>query len=249
MDAARYSAITTFAASDAETSGIAKKLLIRLGPETHQAAVLQLLENRKPWLTLLRVGLVAILLGLVPGRFDISACAASQLTIVQATERCRESAGRPFVQSCVRAKVQASGGPPPKYIEGCRAAARPAVQACVTKMMAVTGGDAKGDTAVSAVQPTADLKSVSTENVAFVAPPRSAADVTEILDKQKPDPDRIAKLVAQADPEPPPASSRSISPISTTSAPRRAPHSAVCPTRSPTRGSQSRARKAPTMRM
>ena len=173
----------------------------------HQAAVLQLQENRKLRLTLLRVGYVAILLSLIPNLCDISARAASQLTVVQATERCRESAGRPFVQSCVRAKVQASGGPPPKYIEGCRAAARPAVQVCVTKMMAATGADAKGDTAISAVQPTADLKSVSTENVAFVAPPRSAADVTEILDKQKPDPDRIAKLDAQAD-SPPPAGSK-----------------------------------------
>lgn len=168
-----------------------------------KAALLQPRDDRKPWARPLRVGLAAILLGLMAGRFDVSVHAATQLTVDQATERCRESAGRPFVQSCVRAKVQASGGPPPKYIEGCRAAARPAVQACVTKMMAATGADAKGDTAVSAVQPTADLKSVSTENVAFVAPPRSAADVTEILDKQKPDPERISKLVAQADSEPP----------------------------------------------
>jgi CHAT domain-containing protein len=166
-----------------------------------QAAVLRFPDHLDPW-PMLRIGLAAILLGLVAGRSNISAHAASRLTVDQATERCRESAGRAFVVSCVRAKVQASGGPPPKYIDGCRTAARPAVQACVTKMMAAAGTDAKGDTAISAVEPTADLKSVNIENVAFVAPPRSAADVTEILDRQKPDADRIAKLVAQADSQP-----------------------------------------------
>src|SRR5204863_8746604 len=46
-------------------------------------------------------------------------------------------------------------------------------------------------------------KSVPTENVAFVAPPRSAADITEILDKQKPNPAQVAKLTAEAEAVPP----------------------------------------------
>ena len=38
---------------------------------------------------------------------------------------------------------------------------------------------------------------------AMVAPPRSAADITEILEKEKPDEARVAKLTAEADAAPP----------------------------------------------
>jgi CHAT domain-containing protein/tetratricopeptide (TPR) repeat protein len=138
---------------------------------------------------------------------EVSAApAASTLTVDQASERCRASVGKPMVQACVRSKMQANGGPPQKYIEGCKTTATPAVQACVTKMMASTGNSAQSETAVSATAtPTkADLNAVKTEKVGFVAPPRSAADVTEILDKQKPDPAQVAKLTAQADAAPAP---------------------------------------------
>lgn len=167
--------------------------------------MLGLPNNRNLFTVLPRAGLVAVALGALCGPLEITrpARAAPQLTADQAVQRCRESVGKASVQSCVRARVQASGGPPPKYFDGCRAAAAPAVQACVSKMMASTGAGASGDTAVSATAPATDLKSVSTETIAFVAPPRSAADVTAILDKQKPDPEKVAKLVADAEAEPP----------------------------------------------
>jgi tetratricopeptide (TPR) repeat protein len=38
---------------------------------------------------------------------------------------------------------------------------------------------------------------------AFVPPPRSITDITAILDQQKPDPDRLAKIEASADVTPP----------------------------------------------
>ena len=174
-----------------------------------QAAVAQIRHDRNMRrLALLRARLVASLalpLILLCAGAPV-ARAASPLTVDQATERCRASVGKPIVQGCVRGKVQASGGPPQKYIQGCMPTARPAVQACVAKMMASSGNGAQGNTAVSATAaPTRDdLKSVTTENVGFVAPPRSAADVTEILDKQKPDPAQVAKLTAQADAVPAP---------------------------------------------
>src|SRR5215469_8023910 len=129
--------------------------------------------------------------------------AAPPLTVDQATAHCRETVGQPTVHACVQARKQAGGGPADQYREACRASARPAVQACVAKMMAGTAGGGQGDTAVSAVDIPKDLKSVATEKVGLVAPPRSASDVTEILDRQKPDPAQIEKVAAQAEAEPP----------------------------------------------
>src|SRR5215469_6741798 len=42
----------------------------------------------------------------------------------------------------------------------------------------------------------------------FVAPPRTIADITAILDQQKPDPELVSKLRAAADAEPTPGASR-----------------------------------------
>ena len=145
-----------------------------------------------------------ILLGLIWALSAIGT--AHALTVDEATDRCRDNVGAPAVQACVRSKAQANGGPWQKYLEGCRASARPAVQTCVTKMMASAGGSqAKGETAVSttAAPTQAELKTVKTDNVGFVAPPRSTADVTDILDKQKPDATQVAKLTAEAEAPPP----------------------------------------------
>jgi CHAT domain-containing protein len=73
-------------------------------------------------------------------------------------------------------------------------------------MMASTGGSQpKGETAVStAAAPTqTELKTIKTDNVGFVAPPRTSTDITELLDKQKPDATKVAKLTAQAEAPPP----------------------------------------------
>ena len=129
--------------------------------------------------------------------------AAPPLTVDQATAHCRETVGKPTVHACVQARKKAGGGPVEQLREACRASARPAVQACVAKMMPSTAGGRAADTAMSAVDVPKDLKSVATEKVGLVAPPRSANDVTEILDRQKPDPAQIEKLAAQAEAAPP----------------------------------------------
>lgn len=129
---------------------------------------------------------------------------AHALTVDEAIDKCRAGAGTSAVQACVRAKTQASGGPWQKHVEACRSSVRErgVVQACVTKIMASTGGaQPKGDTAVSttAAPTQAELKTIKTDKVGFVAPPRSVSDVTALLDKQKPDGTQVAKLTVQAE--------------------------------------------------
>jgi CHAT domain-containing protein/tetratricopeptide (TPR) repeat protein len=132
---------------------------------------------------------------------------AFALTSDEALEKCRQSVGRPIVQACVRAKVQSSGGPGQRYVEGCRPNARPAVQACVTKMLTAAigkGGNQLFERRAVISDPSkSDIEAVRTDTVAFVAPPRSVADITAILDQQKPDATQVAKLTAQAEAVPP----------------------------------------------
>jgi hypothetical protein len=142
-----------------------------------------------------------LLLGMLP----TTTAAAPPLNVDQAMQRCRESVGKPAFRACMQTRWQAGGGPPQQYRDACIASARPVVQACVTKLMAATSGsDKQADTAVSAVETPKDLKSVTTENVGFVAPPRSAKDVAEVLDRQKPDQSQIETLTVQADAAPAP---------------------------------------------
>lgn len=122
-------------------------------------------------------------------------------------EKCRETVGRPIVHACVRAKVERNGGPGQQYIEGCRPQAKPAVQACVAK--ALSAAIAKGAKAppergdVIADPSKGEIEAARTAAVAFVAPPRTVADITAILDQQKPNPTEIAKLTVQAEAVPP----------------------------------------------
>src|ERR1041385_6502979 len=57
---------------------------------------------------------VAIVGGLV---VLLHAMPARALDVEDATDKCREPGGRRAVQACVRAKVQAKGGPPKQYVE------------------------------------------------------------------------------------------------------------------------------------
>jgi CHAT domain-containing protein len=91
--------------------------------------------------------------------------------------QCRESAGRPFVVACVhREELKESAGK-----------AAPAAPAPT----APTAAAPNPADAALVVQPV------------FVAPPRTIADVTAILDKEKPDEAVIAKRKAAADVAPP----------------------------------------------
>ena len=118
----------------------------------------------------------------------------------QIIERCRESA-RPQVHACMMGKR--GSGDRESNLAACReSVGKPIVHACVLreeqKQAAKTPPPAapKDQTAVppsgaAAVQPV------------FVAPPRTIADITAILDNEKPDEAKIAARKAQADATPP----------------------------------------------
>ncbi len=116
------------------------------------------------------------------------------LTQDEARESCRMSAGRPFVQTCMK-----SGG---GDREACREKASPLVRACVLAAMNKANGRAnvaielnKGGKPKDAVAPGNALPA------GFVAPPRTIADIASVLDSEKPDDATLAKLKQKADAE------------------------------------------------
>ena len=139
----------------------------------------------------LRVGVAMLFIG--PGRGPLRHCGIP--THGRSGDRTVPRRRRQGLRGdAASARVRRTAAPP-KYFEEVPCCGATCIQACVTKLMATAGtSDAKGDTAVSAADTKTDLKAVSTENVGFVAPPRTTSDITEILDKQKPDPERIGKL-------------------------------------------------------
>jgi hypothetical protein len=119
-------------------------------------------------------------------------------TFEQAREKCRESVGRPIVQSCMHAKGYGPGSGKGRDatakdadLTQCREKARPQVSACVQKAMA----NARPNVPVAMPQekkvegPVLDGPPAS-----FVAPPRTIGDITALLDGEKPDAARIEKL-------------------------------------------------------
>ncbi len=108
-------------------------------------------------------------------------------------ESCRQSVGRPIVQACMGGRRGDSGA-----LEECRKKATPQVRACV---MSAEQKIAAGK-AAPASAPKADTGAPVDASLApavFVAPPRTIADITAILDQEKPDSAKIAKAKAAAD--------------------------------------------------
>ena len=149
---------------------------------------------------------------LVAGISLLGACTgagqASALTLEQARENCRESVGKPIVQSCMRS--QGGRGD----LEACRATATPRVQACIKAALNAANARSNVPVAIpsevkSPVQ--SDQNAAASQSnvpVAFVAPPRSIADIAAILDSEKPDPKKIEASKAAADAKPPNGASR-----------------------------------------
>jgi CHAT domain-containing protein len=137
------------------------------------------------------LGLMATLWGTGPGL---------TLTKEAAIEECRNSVGRPIVQACMRG----GGG----AIEACRAQASPKVKACV--LAALNAANGRANVAVSAPKdaPEPAVDSANAAPAAFVAPPRTIADITAVLDSEKPDPAKIEVIRAAADAAPPAGASR-----------------------------------------
>lgn len=115
----------------------------------------------------------------------------------QILERCRQSVGRPIVQACM-----ARGG---SDLEACRKTATPTVRACVAKEEQRIAGQKAAPAAPpnqasqDQIQPTV----AAVETLALMAPPRTIADITAILDQEKPDVGRIARAKSIADASPP----------------------------------------------
>jgi CHAT domain-containing protein len=118
---------------------------------------------------------------------------ARALGLEQALENCRNSVGRPFVQQCMQGTKGAR--------EECRAKAFPVVHACVLKALNAANGRANVPVAAPTEQgPSAYIeKQAEALPTQFVAPPRTIADITAILDGEKPDPAKIVALKAEAE--------------------------------------------------
>jgi CHAT domain-containing protein len=124
------------------------------------------------------------------------------LTKEQAIENCRNTVGRPIVQACMGGRRDSGN------IEQCRAQASPKVKACVIDALNKANGRAN----VAVPVPKESLDPVANPDnalpAAFVAPPRTIADITAILDSEKPDQQKIDKMRAAADVQPPAGLSR-----------------------------------------
>jgi CHAT domain-containing protein len=130
-----------------------------------------------------------------------SAEQAGALTKEQAVENCRNSVGRPIVQACMRG----GGG----SLETCRERAKSKVRACVVSALNAAHGRRNVPVALPKEGPSEDIaKQAGEVPASFVAPPRTIADITAILDSEKPDPALIAKLKAEADAADPRTGSR-----------------------------------------
>ncbi|WP_363331163.1 CHAT domain-containing tetratricopeptide repeat protein [Bradyrhizobium sp.] len=132
--------------------------------------------------------------------------AASQsayaLSQEQAVANCRETVGKPNVQACMQG--MGKGGDREANLATCRAAITPRVKACVLAALNAANGRANAPIAIyKDGKPKEDVVAPGNALPAgFVAPPRTIADITSVLDNEKPDPATAAKLRSDADVEP-----------------------------------------------
>jgi len=120
---------------------------------------------------------------------------ALALTQEEARERCKATVGHAFVQACKHGMD----------VERCRELAKPKVRACVVAALNAANGRSNIPVAVPTEQaPSAEVaKEAAALPTTFVAPPRTITDITAILDSEKPDAQKIAKLRAEANASPP----------------------------------------------
>jgi CHAT domain-containing protein len=126
---------------------------------------------------------------------------ALALTHEQIVEACRETA-HPKVHACMES--MRGTGNRDSNLEHCRATVgHPIVQACVQReeQKAAAGKAAPG--APQAADVPVDPKAAAAIVPVFVAPPRTIADITAILDSEKPDEAKIAARKTEADATPP----------------------------------------------
>jgi CHAT domain-containing protein len=116
----------------------------------------------------------------------------------QIVERCKETA-RPQVVACVRGKMGGGFGNREAAIAQCRETiGRPIVVACVIREEQKQAKGAPPPAAPKDESKASPPGSGSPEPT-FVPPPRTIADIAEILDREKPDAAKIAQRQAAAD--------------------------------------------------
>jgi len=134
--------------------------------------------------------------------FVAGALPAQAATHEEIVESCRQSVGRPMVQACMGGRRD--------MLEQCKQKATPAVRACVIKEEQRIAATKAAPAAPKDKEEEAALKGERGMVAAgFVAPPRTIADITAILDSEKPDPAKIAQRKTAADAEPPKVGSKS----------------------------------------
>src|SRR4029079_15917344 len=127
--------------------------------------------------------------------FVAGALPSQAATHEEIVESCRQSVGRPIVQACMGGRRD--------MLEECRKKATPAVRACVIKEEQRIAATKAAPAAAKDKEEEAALKGDRGAVAAgFVAPPRTIADITAILDSEKPHPATLAKLKASAENEP-----------------------------------------------
>lgn len=128
--------------------------------------------------------------------------AAFALSQEQARENCRNTVGRPIVQACMAGQGKAPDAEQRR--EACRVQATPKVKACVLAALNAANGRANVPIALHKDgKPQSDgVAPGNSLPAGFVAPPRTIADISAILDSEKPDPATLAKLIEDADDEP-----------------------------------------------
>ncbi|MDO9061063.1 MAG: tetratricopeptide repeat protein, partial [Bradyrhizobium sp.] len=126
---------------------------------------------------------------------------AVALSMEQAQATCRETVGRPAMQTCMAGRGRAPDAE--QLREACRAKATPSVRACVLAAMNKANGRANVAIAVDDGKTRKEVIDLGNALPAgFVAPPRTIADITAVLDDEKPHPARLARLRDEADDEP-----------------------------------------------
>jgi CHAT domain-containing protein len=127
---------------------------------------------------------------------------AFALSKEQAIENCRQTVGTPNVRACMQG--MGKGGDREANLATCRAGVFPKVKACV--IAALNAANGRANVALELHKngkPKDDVVAPGNALPAgFVAPPRTIADITAILDSEKPNPGMLAKLKASADNEP-----------------------------------------------
>lgn len=136
----------------------------------------------------------------------VASSPAQALSQEAAVEQCRERVGRPRVMACVQRMMQTRGGHPQMYLETCREPVKPVVMACVKQAM--MKANSRPDVPLAIATKKEEKSTEGALKAGFVAPPRTIADITAMLDNEKPDPAKVEERKAAASKQPPAGASK-----------------------------------------